>query len=114
MFASCRTKKMVEQQTMSINAIEALDLWDYDTIYPSLSVSGPAGDTATMIVRHRHLTGRKTNQHKDTIEHNKATTIALGTSQISEKGLLLKQVAILVFIVFCVLGFFTLLVRARN
>lgn len=111
--SGCRTKKVVEQQRMSLNSIEAIDFWDYDTIYPTMSVPTYGGDTTTMIIRHRHITNKKTNQHRDTLDSRKATQIALGSSLISDTQFNWKSVAIIGFLVFCVLGLFVVLVRAR-
>lgn len=113
MLSGCRTKKVVEQQRMSLNSIEAIDFWDYDTIYPTMSVPTYGGDTTTMIIRHRHITNKKTNQHRDTLDSRKATQIALGSSLISDTQFNWKSVAIIGFLVFCVLGLFVVLVRAR-
>ena len=114
MLSGCRTKKVVEQQRMSLNSIEAIDFWDYDTIFPTMSVPTCGGDTTTMIIRHRHITNKKTSQHKDTIDKTTATRIALGSSQINDTQFNWKSVAVLGFIVFSVLGFFVVLVRVRR
>ena len=70
---ACRTKKEITHESLSLNHIEALDLWDYDTIFPTVAVATTAGDSVAAIIRHRHLTTTKKQQFNDSLNKRRET-----------------------------------------